>query len=93
MASTYNQVAMSQTAAIIIASNTNRKKLILRNTGTDTVFIGNTSSVVDTANNANGGYPIPTNSFFYLNDYTGDIYGICASGLTSTIMVIEEEVG
>jgi len=93
MASTYNQVAMSDTAALIIASNTSRKKLILRNTGTQTVFIGNDASVVDTANNANGGYPIPTDSFFYLNDYTGNIYGICASGLNSTIMLIEEEVG
>ena len=92
MASTYNQVAMSDTAASIIASNTSRRKLILTNTGSDIVFIGNSSSVVDTANNANGGYPIIADETFYLNDYDGVVYGICASGLTSEISVLEEVI-
>jgi|TARA_R100000501_G_C2597190_1_gene95353 hypothetical protein len=92
MASTYNQVAMGDTAAIVIASNTDRRKLILKNTGSNIVYIGNDNSVVDTANNANGGYPIAATETFYLNDYTGDIYGICASGLTSEISLIEEVI-
>jgi hypothetical protein len=92
MASVYNQVAMSDTAASIIASNTDRRKLILKNTGSKVVFIGNDASVVDTANNANGGYPIAANVIFYLNDYTGAVFGICASGDTSEISVIEEVI-
>jgi len=92
MASVYNQVAMADSAASIISSNTNRRKLILNNTGGSVVYIGNDNSVVDTANNANGGYPIGVGVTFYLNDYTGDIYGICASGDTSEISVIEEVI-
>jgi len=92
MASIYNQVSMSDTAASIISSNTNRKKIMLKNTGSSIVYIGNDSSVVDTTDNANGGFPIELTEVVYLNDYTGVIYGICASGETSTISVIEEEI-
>ena len=92
MASTYNQVAMSDTAASIIAANSSRRKLILKNSGSSVVFIGNSASVVDTANNANGGYPIAVSATFYLNDYTGAVFGICASGETAEISVIEEVI-
>ena len=92
MASTYNQVAMTDSAASIISSNINRRKLILKNTGSSVVFIGNDASVVDTANNANGGYPMQGTAFLYLNDYTGAVFGICASGETAEISVIEEVI-
>jgi len=92
MASVFNQVAMTDSAASIIASNTGRRKLILKNTESSTVFIGNDASVVDTANNANGGYPLLGGETFLLNDYTGVIYGICASGETAEIAVIEEVI-
>lgn len=91
MASTFDQVAMTATAALIIAANTDRKKLVLKNNGS-IVYIGSSSSVVDTANNANGGFPIESNEVFYLNDTTQAIYGICASGETSTLHIIEEEL-
>lgn len=91
MSSTYNQVAMSTSAASIIAANTDRKQLILKNTGSEIVYIGNSASVVSTANNSNGGYPIGVGEEFHLNDYTGIVYGITSTG-TSTISVIEEEL-
>ena len=92
MASTYNQVAMTAVAASIIASNTNRRKLILKNTGTDPIYIGDTSSVVDTADNANGGYKLEANKTIFFNEYTGVLYGICAAAETSTLSIIEEEI-
>jgi len=92
MTSTYNQVSMSDTATSIISSNSNRKRLLIVNLGSDTVYIGNSSSVVDTADNANGGYPLKNLDEISLADYTGDIYGICASGETATVNVIEEVI-
>ena len=92
MVSVFNQVAMTDSAVSIISSNADRRKLILKNTGTKVVFIGNDVSVVDTADNANGGYPIAATETFYLNDYTGAVFGICASGETSEISVIEEVI-
>ena len=91
MASTYDQVAMTTSAAIIIASNANRKKLVIKNTGSNIVYIGNDNSVVVTAANANGGYPIEVDETFYLNDYTGDVYGLTSTS-TSTVSIIEEEL-
>ena len=68
MSSTYNQVSMTSTAAIIIASSTARYRLLLKNTGSNTVFIGKNSSVVDTANNANGGFPLKAGRTLSLSD-------------------------
>ena len=92
MASTYAQIAVDDSADTIIAANTDRKKLILKNTGSDDVYIGDTNSVVDTDDNANGGYKIVSGDTFYLNDYTGIVWGICAGGESTTISVIEEEL-
>jgi len=89
---TYNQISMTDTAALIVASNTDRKKLMLKNIGTDNVYIGASASVVDTAANANGGYELLPNEVIYLSDYTGNYYGICSAAETSTIAFVEEDM-
>jgi len=91
MATSYNQVSVSTTAVSLIASNTDRKGVFIQNGGTATAYIGGDNSVVSTVNNANGGYPTVPGEFFFTNDYTGDIYGITASG-TTTLQVFEEEI-
>lgn len=82
-----NQISMSNSATTIIVANTDRKKLLLKNTGTSNVFIGSDNSI--TASNA---FPILTGSTFNCNDYTGIYYGICDTGETSTIEFIEEDL-
>lgn len=90
MASTFTQASMTSTAGLIIASNTSRYRLTLKNIGLKTVFVGPDSSIVVTANSANGGFPIKAGKTLVLSDYNGDVYGICASTETSTIAVIGE---
>ena len=92
MTTTYDQVSMTTAAALIIASNANRKQLMIKNMGSDTVYIGDANTVVDTADNANGGYKITMDQILYLDDYTGDVYGICAGGETATIAYVEEDM-
>lgn len=85
---TVTQVSMTEVNAIIIASDTARKQLMLKNTGSNTVYIGKSASVSASTNNASGGYPIMVGETLYLHDYSGIVYGICGAGLSSTISVI-----
>lgn len=90
--STWTQVSITSTAGIIIASTTLRVQLILKNIGSYTVYLGKTSGVVDTADNAAGGYPILAGETLYLHDTSSDWYGICSAGQTSTIALYQEEI-
>ena len=82
-----DQVAITTSAGVIVASNANRKKLIIHNVGSDTIYIGDDGSI--TSSNA---FPILSGETFEINDYTGIIKGICASGETSTAAYIEQQV-
>ncbi len=89
----YTQYTVTATFQQIIASNSNSKKRMLLNPGPNTLFIGSTTSVVPTPGSANGGYPIPASDMpFYLNDYTGILYGVCKTSETASIFIIEEEL-
>ena len=79
-----NQIAMTQTVATIVNSNTTRKRLRIENIGTNTVYIG--GSGLTAAN----GYPLEPNEFIEFPDYTNIVYGICATGLTSTVSYFQE---
>lgn len=78
------QVTVANTATLIIAANSNRKRLVLVNTGNTTMFFGGSTVTAATGQMFLGtpGYPLP----IY---FTGAVYGITASG-TSVISYQEE---
>ena len=82
-----DQVAITTSAGVIVASNANRKKLIIHNVGSDTIYIGDDGSI--TSSNA---FPILSGETFEINDYTGAIQGICAAAESSTAAYIEQQV-
>jgi len=82
-----DQIAISTSAVLIIAANAIRENLQIKNTGTDTVFIGSNSSVT-----ASNGFPVEAGEKLNINDYSGDYYGICNTGDSSTMMFVEEDV-
>ena len=82
-----NQVAMSDSEATIVALNVDRKKLIIHNIGDDTIYIGDDGSITDS-----NAFPILSGETLEINDYTGIIKGVCASGETSTAAYIEQQV-
>lgn len=84
---TITQVSMTESNAQIIASDASRKQLMIKNSGSNTVYIGNSASVSASTNNAAGGYPILAGETLYLHDYSGVVYGICGAGLTSSVAV------
>ena len=76
----FNTVTVTTSATLIIASNTNRKSLLIGNTSAGTVYLGDTTSVT-TAN----GFPLPQNAQLSEDSggtrmYMGAVYGIVASG-------------
>lgn len=81
-----NQVTVGSTSTLILAANTNRKRLILINMGTTNVFLGNVGVTIGTGQLLLGiaGYVIP----LY---FTGAVYGIVGTG-TQTIAYLEEAV-
>lgn len=77
-----NQASMSASAAIIVASRSSRHAVTIINTGTVTVFLGNSSSVT-TAD----GFPLPAGEAITLNSESS-FYGVTASS-TATVGYIE----
>jgi hypothetical protein len=79
------KVDMTQTAAKIPASPlSGRRFMLIQNTGSEIVFLG--PSTVDSTN----GYDLAAGDVVPLElDASLDIYGVCASGKTSTIKVLE----
>lgn len=78
-------IAMTDSAAQIIASNTDRKKLVLHNTGNDVVYVGSDGSITSAT-----AFPIYQGEKLDLSSYTGVVYGICASTETSNIEYLQE---
>ena len=83
---TPNQVAMTASAAQILAANTNREGASIINVGASTIYLGQTSGVTATT-----GFPLPPNTAYNIDIplYTGAVFGICAATLTSTAGVVE----
>jgi hypothetical protein len=79
------QVTATTSATLIVAANSSRKKLTLKNTGSITVYIGSNSSVLTTT-----GFPILAGETMDASDLLTNVYAICAS--TSTIMYIDEVI-
>lgn len=67
----YSAVSVGTTATLILAANTSRLSVLIRNDGTDTVFVGGDSSVT-----TSDGMPIRPGESFSDDQYTGDWYGI-----------------
>ena len=80
------QASMTATAASIISSNSTRKSLVITNTGSNTIYLGDNSSVTDS-----NGYPLEAGGTLKDTSYSGTWYGICSSGETSTANYIEED--
>ena len=79
-----DKVSMTATSATILASDANRKRVVLLNTGVNNVYV-------------NLGTPATVNDFtlgpgerLTIERYTGIITGICDTGLTSTIRLLRE---
>lgn len=76
----YNTVTVGTSATQIVASNTDRKGLIVANTsGTATLYVGPNNSVSTT-----NGLPVGTNGSLTLSGletaYRGDVFGISNAG-------------
>jgi len=71
----YGSVSVGTSATQILASNSNRKALIIYNNGDTTVYIGLDSNVTTTS-----GMPLPPYAYMHVKDYTGPVYGIVSSG-------------
>jgi len=85
MAINYDQVSVSTSATSIIASNASEKVRTIKNIGSNTIFVGSDSSI--TTVNA---FPIDAGETLDISDYTGEIFGIVASG-TEDANYIEED--
>lgn len=80
-----NQVAMTQTAAVIIAANPARIAVVIKNIGaTNPVFIGPTSGVTATT-----GHELQPGEAISM-DTLAAVYGVCGTGLTTTVSFLEE---
>jgi hypothetical protein len=79
---TTSTASVTTTAAVLIASNPNRKGLTIKNTGNKTMYIGFTSSV-----SSNNAFMAITNGATYEFPllYTGDIYAIGGAATTALI--------
>ena len=84
----FTQQNITSTISQIIAGESNRKTLFIRNIGNNVAFIGG-SSVSHEANNNNGGYPISPGNTLVLNNYTGSLHSRTSTGSTTLNIVTE----
>ena len=85
-------VAMGQTAAIIKAAPSGknvRYALTVKNMGSNAIYIGFSSSITP-GTDLNSGFQLNPGQWYTFDKNYSSIYGICASGLTSTANYIEE---
>jgi len=75
MALNYDQVSVTTSATSIIASNTDEKSRKIENLGSATIFIGGANTVTTT-----NGFPLNPGETLNISDYTGEVFGIVASG-------------
>lgn len=83
-----DQVAIGDTATLIKAAplaSKYRYSIVLFNAGSKTVWIGPANSVTKS-----NGFPILPNTGMALDRSYSSIYGICDTGLSSTIAYLEE---
>lgn len=83
-----DQIAMSSTAAIIKAAPASghyRYAITVKNSGSNTVWIGSSNAVTKT----NGFCLLPGQWYTFGSSYSA-IYGICDTGLTSSVCYVEE---
>jgi len=85
MAINYDDITIAATATQIIASNTNRKSIVVQNRGLSTVYVGGDNTVASTS-----GFTLDVNESLNLSDYSGAIWGITASG-TNIVNYLEED--
>lgn len=79
------QIAIGDTAALIVPGEGSRRTLELRNFGTDTVYIARRAQVLDAGN----GYPLKADERKLL-ETAGEVWAKCASGEATTIAVLAE---
>lgn len=72
---TTETLTLSTTPASLVANNDDRSLLMLRNVGSDSIFIGNSGLV-----GGGDGWEIGVGEVLTLEGYTGDVFGYCASG-------------
>lgn len=85
---TLTEVTATATSALLLGINSTRKGYTIYNSGSNPVFIGyqNTVSLSSHA------FQLPAKALYEMPAspiYTGDVYGICASGITSTLEIVE----
>jgi hypothetical protein len=88
---TGNQVSVTATATLIRQTSTTivpfNYSIVITNIGPNPIYVG----FANTVTTANAPIYIPVGSAFTLNNsYPATIYGICGSGLTSTVSWMEE---
>lgn len=81
---TVAQVAVGTTATLILASNVNRREVLIENMGINDCYIGFGSGVT-TAN----GFLLPAGTSFSTDKYTGNFYAIRDSATTCSVSVME----
>ena len=80
---TTGQVTVSTSATLIIAANSSRRSVVVRNTGSTDMYIG--ASGVTTAT----GFLVKASEAFTVDRSTAAIYGVVASGTTTTNYIEE----
>lgn len=77
--------------ALPVIPLTDRNSIIIHNkSGTEKVYIGKTGVTADTIVGTTSGWEIPANSYYALDvKDTIAIYGICESGKTAIVKVME----
>lgn len=81
-----SKVTVDDTVTSIVSSNSNRKKLWIKNIGVNTVFIG------DNTVTASSGFPVFAGEEFVSSDYSGEWSGICEASESTDVSVFEEVV-
>lgn len=87
MAMNTDQITVTDAAGLIVASNANRKQLIMKNIGNVPIYIADDNSVT-----AANGLPILGGKTFNQNDFTGDVYGICDTGESADMEFLEQDM-
>lgn len=78
------QEDVSTTAIILAAANTYRRALVLANAGPDILYLGPTSAVTVAT-----GVPVAAGASFVDEKSTSAWYGICDTGDTADVRMIE----
>jgi len=85
MAFSTGTITVITSATSIIVSNTSQKSRTLKNTGSETVYVGSDNSItISTA------FPVHVGDEFEFGDYNGVLYGIVETTST-TVEFIEDQ--